>query len=446
MSKYDELIEKDLKYIWHPFTQMKEIEMDKPIIIDHGKGIYVWDIEGNKYIDGVSSWWVNIFGHSNDRLNQALINQVGKIEHILLAGFTHQPAIELAEQIIKISAEGLTKVFYSDNGSTAVEVALKMAYQYWLQTGYPEKSKFIALKNSYHGDTLGAISVGGVDLFHKVYKPLLFDILQAHSPYCYRCPLNKDKETCNIDCLNSVEDILKKNAEQVAGIIIEPIVQGAGGMIIYPAEYLKRLRKLCDDYNVLFIDDEVAMGFGRTGKMFAYEHANITPDIVCIAKGLTGGYMPLSATLTTEKIYMAFYDDYEKLKTFYHGHSYTGNPLSTAIAVECLKMFEEYNVIESLQPKIKKLSDELEKFKTLDCVGDVRQAGMIGVVELVEDRTTKEPMKREKVAQIYKEALKRGTILRPMGNTFYFMTPYVITEEEIAELTNILYESIVATV
>ncbi|MFA6989662.1 MAG: adenosylmethionine--8-amino-7-oxononanoate transaminase, partial [Candidatus Gastranaerophilaceae bacterium] len=389
MSKYDELINKDIKYIWHPYTQMKELEEDRPIIIEKGKGIYVWDIQGNKYIDGVSSWWVNIFGHSNDRLNKAMQKQAEKIEHILLAGFTHQPAIELAEKIIQLSAKDLTKVFYSDNGSTAVEVALKMAYQYWMQTDYPQKSKFIALKNSYHGDTLGTVSVGGVDLFHKIYKPLLFEIFQADSPYCYRCPINKTKENCNIECLQSLENILKEHSEEIAGLIVEPLVQGAGGMIVYPIEYLKRLRTLCDDYNVLLIDDEVAMGFGRTGKMFAYEHADITPDIVCIAKGLTAGYMPLSATLTTEKVYKAFYDDYEKSKTFYHGHSYTGNPLATSIALECLKIFEEENIIESLQPKIKKLGEELQKFKKLTCVGDIRQAGMIGVVELVKNKETK---------------------------------------------------------
>ncbi len=443
-NKYNDLAKKDLKYIWHPFTQMKDYETEDPIIIDRGKGIYLWDLEGNKYIDGISSWWVNTLGHSHPRLNEALKKQTKKIEHVLLAGFSHEPAIELAERLINLMPESLTKVFYSDNGSTAVEVALKMAYQYWLQSGFPNKNKFIALKNSYHGDTLGAVSVGGVDVYHKIYKPLLFDIFQAESPYCYRCPAKKEKFFCELECLNSVEKILEKHAGEIAGIIIEPLVQAAAGMIIYPAKYLTKLRSLCDKYNILLIDDEVAMGFGRTGKMFAFEHANIAPDIVCLAKGLTAGYLPLSATITSDKIYQAFYDDYEKLKTFFHGHSFTGNPLAASIAVENLKIFEEEKIIESIQPKIQKLKLELEKFWKFDCVGDIRQIGMIGAVEIVKNKKTKEPYSFEERigSKIYKEALKKGAILRPLGSVIYFMPPYAITENEIKLLTNIAYDSI----
>ena len=448
MTDYQDWIGKDLKYIWHPFTQMKDYEKEEPVIIERGKGIYVWDLKENMYIDGISSWWVNTLGHSNERLNNAIKNQLDKIEHVLLAGFSHKPAIELAERLVDITPSELTKVFYSDNGSTAVEVALKMAYQYWTQIGKPEKSKFIALKNSYHGDTIGAVSVGGVDLYHKVYKPLLFEIFQAESPYCYRCPYEKNRDSCSIDCLSSVEDILKTNSEEIAGIIVEPLVQAAGGMIIYPAEYLTKLKTLCDRYNILLIDDEVAMGFGRTGKMFAFEHANIVPDIICLAKGLTAGYLPLSVTMTKQKIYDAFYDDYEKLKTFYHGHSFTGNPLAASVAVENLKIHEENRIVESLQPKIQKLARELEKFKELDYVGDIRHIGMIGVVEIVKDKTSKEPYPFEdRIGQkVYKEALKKGAILRPLGNILYFMPPYVITESEIELLTNIAYDSIKAAV
>lgn len=446
MSSYDDLVKKDLKYVWHPFTQMKDYETDEPIIIDKGKGVYVWDLKGNKYIDGISSWWVNTLGHSNPRLNKALMLQAEKIEHVLLAGFTHEPAINLAEKLINLMPESLTKVFYSDNGSSSVEVALKMAYQYMVQTGKPDKSKFIALKNSYHGDTIGAVSVGGVDLYHKIYKPMLFDIFQAKSPYCYRCPCGKNRENCNVDCLNSVEKILEQHSDEIAGIIVEPLVQAAGGMIVYPSEYLTGLRVLCDKYNVLLIDDEVAMGFGRTGKMFAFEHAGITPDFVCLSKGITAGYMPLAVTITTEEIYQAFYDDYEKLKTFYHGHSYTGNPLAASIAVENLKIFEEEKIIESIQPKVSRLKKELEKFRALDCVGDIRHVGMIGVVEIVKDKNTKEthPFEERIGIKIYKEALKRGAIIRPLGNIIYFMPPYVITEEEIKTLTDIAYDSIKA--
>ncbi len=445
---YEELIKKDLKYIWHPFTQMKDCENDEPIIIERGKGIYVWDLKGNKYIDGISSWWVNTLGHSNERLNNAIKAQLDKIEHVLLAGFTHIPAIELAEGLINITPKEHTKVFYSDNGSTAVEVALKMAYQYWAQKQKPQKSKFIALKNSYHGDTIGCVSVGGVDLFHKIYKPLLFEVLQADSPYCYRCLCGKDKNSCDIECLNSVEELLNKQSDEIAGVIVEPLVQAAGGMIIYPAEYLKKLRTLCDKYNVLLIDDEVAMGFGRTGKMFAFEHADIVPDIVCLAKGLTAGYLPLSATIVREEIYQAFYDDYDKLKTFYHGHSFTGNPLAASVAVENLKILKEEKIIESLQPKIDRLKRELEKFRGLECVGDIRHLGMIGAVEIVKDKDTKEPYpSQERIGlKIYKEALKRGAIIRPLGNVIYFMPPYVITEDEIKILTDIAYDAVKAIV
>ena len=444
MDSYQELVEKDLKYIWHPFTQMKDYENDQPIIIDRGEGIYLWDLLGNKYIDGISSWWVNTLGHSNKRLNDALKRQTDKIEHVLLAGFSHKPAIELAEKLVNLTPKELTKVFYSDNGSTAVEVALKMAYQYWQQKGKSSKSRFIALKNSYHGDTLGAVSVGGVDVYHQTYKPLLFEIYQAESPYCYRCSCNLERNNCNFKCLKSMENILEEHSDEIAGVIIEPLIQAAGGMIIYPAEYLSRVRKLCDKYGVLLIDDEVAMGFGRTGKLFAFEHANIVPDIMCIAKGLTAGYLPLSITMTTEEIYQAFYDDYPKLKTFYHGHSFTGNPLAASVAVENLKIIEEDKIIESLEPKILKLKSELEKFKILDCVGDVRHLGMIGAVEIVKNKTTKEkfPFKDRIGLKIYRECLKRGAILRPLDNIIYFMPPYVITEEEITRLTDIAYQSL----
>lgn len=444
LQSYEELIEKDLKYIWHPFTQMKDYETDEPIIINDGKGIYIWDLKGNKYIDGVSSWWVNTLGHSNSRLNNAIVNQLSKIEHVLFAGFSHLPAIHLAEEIIKITPKEFTKVFYSDNGSTAVEVALKMAYQYWAQKGKPQKDKFIALKNSYHGDTMGAVSVGGVDLYHKIYKPLLFEIYQADSPYCYRCPACKTQDSCNFECVNSIEKILEENPDRVAGIIIEPLVQAAGGMIMYPPEYLRRVRILCDKHNILMLDDEVAMGFGRTGKMFAFEHSGIVPDIMCIAKGLTAGYLPLSATVVREEIYQAFYDDYDKLKTFYHGHSFTANPLACSVALENLKIMREERIIDSIQGKILKLKYELEKFKELDHVGDIRHIGMIAAIELVRNKETKEPYTlQERIGQkIYKECLKRGAVLRPLGNTLYFMPPYIITEDEIEQLVNIAYVSI----
>ncbi len=442
-----EYIENDLKYIWRPFTQMKSLENEenKPIVITKGKGIYIEDIDGNKYIDAVSSWWVNTLGHSNDRLNKVLYEQSQKIEHVIFAGFTHSPAVEFSKKLISMINNKLTKVFFSDNGSTAVEVALKMAYQYQVLKGHSEKRKFIALKNSYHGDTLGAVSVGGIDMYHKLYKPLLFEIVQAISPYCYRCPMNREKETCCCECLKSVEDILKTESKYIAGIIIEPLVQAAGGMIMYPPKYITKLRELCDKYNILLIDDEVAMGFYRTGKLFAYEHAGIVPDIICAAKGITAGYMPLSVTVTTDEIYNAFYDDdTDGYKTFYHGHSYTAYPLALAIALENLKILEEMNIEEYLKPKIAKFSQELLKFKFHKNVGDIRQTGMICAIELVKNKETKEPFKYEDGIgkKIYLEGLKLGAILRPMWNCIYFITPYIITEEEITKLTDIAYEAL----
>lgn len=444
MTTYDELIKKDFENIWHPFTQMKDFETDKPIVIERGKGIYVYDIQGNKYIDAVASWWVNTLGHSNDRLNKALCAQAEKIEHVLFAGFTHKPAIELAEKLIELSPESLKKVFYSDNGSTAVEVALKMAYQYWVQVGKPEKSKFIAIKNSYHGDTLGVVSIGGCDLFHRIYKPLLFDVYQSPSPYCYRCPMGKTQGECNFECARAIEDILKKDSQNIAAMVVEPMIQGSGGMIIYPAEYLKIVRELCDKYDILLIDDEVAMGFWRTGNFTACEHARISPDIMCLAKGITAGYMPLAATLCTKKIYDAFYDDYEKTKTFYHGHSFTANPLACAVAVENLKIIEEEKIPEKNLPKIDCLKKGLEKFKNLKNVGDVRHLGMIGAVEIVKNKSTKEPFPfNERVEmKIYRQGLKNGIIMRPIGNVFYFMPPYVITEKEIGVMLDIAYKTI----
>ncbi|MEI8378119.1 MAG: adenosylmethionine--8-amino-7-oxononanoate transaminase [bacterium] len=444
LSNYDELIQKDFEYIWHPFTQMKDYESDSPIVIERGEGIYVYDLNGKKYLDAVASWWVNTLGHSNKRLNKALSEQAEKIEHVIFSGFTHKPAIELAQKLVQISPEPLKKVFFSDNGSTAVEVALKMAYQYWVQVGKPEKSKFVAIKNSYHGDTLGVVSIGGCDLFHKIYKPLLFDIFQVPSPYCYRCPMGKTQGKCCFECTSEIEKILKANHQKIAAIVIEPMIQGAGGMIIYPKEYLKIVRELCDKYDVLLIDDEVAMGFGRTGKMFACEHAEISPDIMCLAKGITAGYIPLAATLSTKKIYDAFYDDYEKTKTFYHGHSFTGNPLACAVAVENMKILEEDKILEKNQPKIERLKKGLEKFKKLKNVGDVRSLGMIGAVEIVKNQATKEPFdfKDRIEMQIYKKGLENGIIMRPIGNTFYFMPPYVITEEQIDEMLDIAYKTI----
>ena len=446
MTTKEEWIQKDLKYVWHPDTQMKQYEDSdfKPVLIERGEGIYLYDIDGNKYIDGVSSWWVNTLGHSNEKLNKVLTQQAEKIEHVLLADFTHIPAIELAERLIKLSGEPFSKVFYSDDGSTAVEVALKMAYQYWYQKGKPEKKYFVSMTESYHGDTLGSVSVGGIDIYKKIFNPLVFETLKVSAPYCYRCPQNKEQCKCSIDCIAEVESLFKHRHNEIAAMIVEPLVQGAAGMRMYPPQYLTKVRELCDRYDILLIDDEVAMAYGRTGKYFAFEHANIKPDIFCVAKGITAGYIPLAATITTDKIYNAFYDDFSTLKTFYHGHSFTGNPIACAVAVENLKIMEQENIIENLKPKITKLKQCLEKFRDLAHVGDIRQTGMIGALELVKNKETKEPYQFEDRIghNVFKEALKNGALLRPIGNVIYFMPPYIIKNEEIEKLTKIAYNAI----
>lgn len=444
MKNKNTIIENDKNYVWHPFTQMKEYEKNDPLVITKGKGVYLYDIDGNKYLDAISSWWVNTLGHSNSRLNKALYNQSKKIEHMIFAGFTHPWGVELAETLVRLTDNNFQKVFYSDNGSTAVEVALKMAYQYWKQTGFENKTKFVALKNSYHGDTIGSVSVGGVDLYHEIFKPLLFDVYQAESPYCYRCPMNKDKCSCGIDCLVSVENIFKEHSEEIAAIIIEPLIQAAGGMIIYPKDYLTKLRALCDEYNVLLIDDEVAVGFGRTGKMFAYQHTGIAPDIICLSKALTAGYMPLSVTMTTQKIFDAFYDDWDKFKTFFHGHSYTANPLAISIALENIKILEEDNIIEKNIKKSERIKKGLEKFKSLEHVGDIRQQGMVSAIELVKDKKTKAQydFKLRIAHNVCKSALEKGLIIRPLGDTIYFMPPYVIKNKEIDFMIDVTFDAI----
>ncbi len=441
-------IEKDLKYVWHPDTQHKQYEGAefKPTLIERGEGVYVFDSSGNIYIDGVASWWVNTLGHSHPRLNKVLSEQAAKIEHILLADFTHKPAIELAERIIKLAKEPYSKVFYSDDGSTAVEVALKMAYQFWYQSGKPEKKYFVSMTDSYHGDTLGSVSVGGIDIYKKIFNPLVFETLKVPAPYCYRCPENCSKTDCNIECLWAVERLFSERHEQIAAIIVEPLVQGAAGMRVYPAEYLNRLGDLCKKYDILLIDDEVAMAFGRTGKYFAFEHTNVRPDIFCLAKGITAGYVPLAATVTTDKIYNAFYDDFSNLKTFYHGHSFTGNPIACAVANETLKIMQEEKIIENLDSKISFFHNKLQKFNQLEHVGDVRCIGLVGAVELVKDKNLKTPYSfEERIGhRVFKEAMQRGAILRPIGNVIYFIPPLIISLEQISELLDIAFQSIEA--
>ena len=447
-SKRNKKLEKlDKKHLWHPFTQMREWEKETPLIIERGEGNYLIDTNGRKYFDGTSSLWVNVHGHRKKEINDAIKKQIDKISHSTLLGLGNVPSIELAKKLVKITPKGLTKVFYSDNGSTAVEIALKMAFQYWQQLRTPNselRTKFVAFTGAYHGDTFGSMSVGEIDVFVEKYKPLLFPTYKADYPYCYRCPIGKAYPSCTIACIKKFEDILKKHHKEIAGCIIEPIVQGAAGMIVAPHGFLKKVRGLCTRYNILLIADDVATGFGRTGKLFACEHENVMPDFLCLAKGITGGYLPLAATLTTEKIYKAFLGKYKELKTFFHGHTYTGNPLGCAAALANLNIFKKEKTIQKIQPKIKLLSELLADFKYLPHVGDVRQKGLIAGIELVKNKKTKEPYQLEQRVghKVCMEARKYGVLIRPLGNVIVIMPPLSIITAEIKKMTGIIYRCI----
>ena len=436
------------KYIWYPFTQMQDFAKDSPVIIKEAKGCILKDIDGREYIDGVSSLWTNVHGHKKKEIDLAIKKQLDRVAHSTLLGLSNVPAVECAKKLVEITPDGLSRVFYSDSGSTAVEIALKIAFQYHQQTGKKnsKKKKFISMTNAYHGDTIGSVSVGGIDLFHEMYAPLLFDSIKALSPYCYRCPVNKAFPECGFECLNQMEDLMKKHSNEAAGLVIEPIVQGAAGLLVQPPGYLKRVRELCTRYDILMIADEVAVGFGKTGKMFACEHEEIEPDIMALAKGITGGYMPLAATLTTEKIYQGFLGKYEEFKTFFHGHTYTGNPLACAAATANIDIFEKEKVIENLQKKIIFLKKELEAFKLLEYVGDVRQMGIMVGIELVQNQKTKKlyPAGLKTGQRVTKEARNRGLIIRPLGDVIVLMPPLSITEDELKKVCDITFESIKA--
>lgn len=434
----------DREYVWHPFTQMKDYVKEKPVIIENGEGVILRDIEGNEYIDGISSMWCNIHGHRKKEIDDAIREQLDKVAHTTLLGFSNVPAIELAKRLIDITPDGLAKVFYSDNGSTAMEVALKMAFQYWQYKGYKSKTNYVALQYGYHGDTVGAISIGGIDMFHSVFKPLLFKTFFAPSPYCYRCPYSKDKTECMFECLKDLEAILSKDSDSIAAMVMEPLIQGAGGMIVHPEGYLSRAKELCEKYNVLFIADEIMVGFGRTGKMFACDHENVTPDIMALSKGINGGYMPLAVTLTTDEIYNAFIGDYGEQKTFFHGHTYTGHPLACSAALASLDIFEDEKVIEELQPKIRLLKERLERFTNLNSVGDIRQSGLVAGIELVRNKETKEPYSwEEKIGvKVCLEARQRGLISRPLDNVIVIMPPLSINTSQLNRMMDIIYESI----
>ncbi len=440
-----EIISLDRRHIWHPCTQEKDLEGFPPIPIVRGEGVRLYDADGNSYIDGVSSWWVNNLGHNNPRLNRALNNQAAKVAHHIFAGFTHEPAVTLASMLCRLAPGDLSKVFFTDNGSSAVEAALKMSFQYWQQSGRPDKTRFVSITEAYHGETVGALSVSGCDLYREIYSPILLEGFQAQGPDCYRCPYGLQRDSCNAECFEHLERVVSEHHQQIAGVIIEPLVQGAAGMRIYPPVYLKKLRELCDQVQVHYIADEIAVGFGRTGRMFANEHAGIAPDIMCLSKGITGGYMPLAVVLTSEKIYQGFYDDYQSLKAFLHSHSYSGNPLGCALAVEVLRIFEDEQILESLPPKMEQFDAWAQRFEALPHVGEFRRCGMVAAVEMVESKAGKiaYPWQQRRGYQVFQKALKRGALLRPLGNVVYFMPPLVIGQDDLEQLLETAYACII---
>ena len=446
-KEIERLIEADRRFLWHPFTQMQEWSDQPCLIVAAGEGCHLIDVEGNRYLDGVSSLWANVHGHRRTEIDEAIRKQLDRIAHSTLLGLAHPAAIELARELVFLAPEGLTRVFFSDNGSTAVEAALKIAFQYWAQQGEESKKakrQFISFRNAYHGDTLGAVSVGGVDLFHERYRPMLFPCHKVHYPYCYRCHLGRTHPECGQVCLEELEDVLERQGHSLAALIIEPLVQGAAGMITAPAGYLKSVAALCRKYEILLIADEVAVGFGRTGTLFACEQEGVNPDLMAVAKGITGGYLPLAATLATERIYEAFLGEVAEAKTFFHGHTFTGNPLAAAAALASLRIFREERTLEGLQPKIRHFASRLQTFRQLEHVGDIRHRGLLAGIELVQDRPAKRPYPVEKrvAVQVILEARRHGLVIRPLGDVIVLMPPLAVSLEEIDRLLDITYECI----
>ena len=436
------LVDWDKRYLWHPFTQMQDWLAEAPVIIERGEGCYLIDIAGNRYIDGVASMWTNVHGHNHPELNTALKAQVDKIAHTTLLGYSNIPAIQLAQKLVELTPAGLNKVFYSDNGSTAVEIALKIAYQYWQHKAEPSRKLFIHFDNAYHGDTIGAMSVGGIDSFHTTFDSLLFKGVRVSAPETY-CS-SDNGAAVKTRWLNAVERALSEHAGKIAGIILEPLIQGAGGMLIAPQGFLKELAALAKRCETLLIVDEVMTGLGRTGKMWACEHEDVTPDLLCTAKGLAGGYLPLAATLSTDEIYNAFLGEYRDLKTFFHGHTFTGNPLACAVALENIAIFERENLLSRLQPTISHFKKRLQEFYTLPHVGDVRVCGLAAGIELMKapDTLTPYPFEEKVGIRVCKEALTRGAMLRPLVNTIVLMPPLQISISELDALLDIVYTSI----
>ena len=419
----------DRASLWHPYTQMQTAPL--PVPIARGEGVYLYTPQGQRILDGISSWWVNIHGHCHPHIGEALRRQAGELEHVMFAGCTHRPAATLAEQLVRVLPPGLSRIFYSDNGSTAVEVALKMALQYWRNQGQEQRQIFITLDHAYHGDTVGAMSASAESLFTESFRPMLFPVQRVHAPYCYRCPLGLERAQCSIDCLGSLRAAFAAHGDRIAAVLVEPMLQAAGGMIMWPVEFLRAVRALCDAHGVLMIADEVLTGFGRTGRMFACEHAQIAPDLMCLSKALTAGYLPMGVTAASEKIYEAFLST-DRRKTFFHGHSFTANPLACAVAIASLELLHKENSLARVAALEQIYHARQSRLAEISCVGQVRILGGVLALELVRDRATRAADGYlDRVGPALAQAfLERGLLLRPLGNVLYFMPPYVIRDEE----------------
>ncbi len=445
-SESNRLKDIDRRHVWHPFTQMQEYAVSNPVIIERGEGVYLYDTDGRRYMDAFSSVWCNVHGHGVPEIDQAIKDQLGQVGHSTLLGLSNVPATQLAERLVDLAPEGLDHVFYSDSGATAVEIALKMAFQYWHQRPdpRPEKTKFLHLTDSYHGDTVGAVSIGGIDRFHKIYGPLLFDSIAVPAPHSYRCSFCADAATCNKGCIQALEETLTRRSDEIAAFFIEPLVQAACGMYVHPEGYLREAARLCREHDVLLIADEVATGFGRTGKMFACDQEEVEPDILCLGKGLTGGYLPIAVTMATRDIYDAFLGDYEEQKTFFHGHTFTGNPIGCAAAIASLDLFETHDILAGLQPKIAHIAERTSELTDHPQVGDIRQLGMILAIELVANKHSHRPYPWEDRVgvQVCDRARENGILIRPLGSTIVLIPPLSVTINEIDIMLDVTFASI----
>lgn len=441
-GRYEDLLDKSRRFLWNPFTQMKEFLAGPPIIVERAEGVRLYDVRGNAYLDGNSSLWVNVHGHNRKELNEAIADQLQRVAHSTLLGLSHVPAVELAARLVELAPPSLGKVFFSDSGAAAVEVGLKMAFAYWRRVGRPERRRFVALRNAYHGDTLGAVSVGGIDLFHAEFGPLLFEAERVSSPYPYRFP--GSPEECARACLEELAALLEAKGEEIACLVVEPLVQAAGGMVVMPPGYLAGVARLCRQHDVLLLADEVATGFGRTGRMLACEHEGVEPDLLAVGKGLTGGYLPVSATLASDRIYQAFWGDPAEERAFFHGHSYSGNPLGCAVALANLDLMEREGLPERVAALAPHLAELLAPVAALPCVGEVRQAGFMVGIELVRDRETKEPFDRRLGVgrRVCRRARELGLITRPLGDVVTLLPALATPEEDLEAMASILFRAI----